>query len=136
MEISINYIAVLVAAIANMTVGMFWYGPLFGKKWMALMRFTPESIKSMKLSPTHAMAGGFVGSLITAYVLAHFVLIWGVVDAMGALTLAFWIWLGFVATTQIGGFLWEGKSFSLFLFNTAASLASLVAMALTIVTIS
>ncbi|HLD39833.1 MAG TPA: DUF1761 family protein, partial [Candidatus Nanoarchaeia archaeon] len=32
-----NYLAVLVAAIAAYVVGFLWYGPVFGKKWMALM---------------------------------------------------------------------------------------------------
>ena len=31
----VNLIAVLVAGIVPMIVGMLWYGPLFGKRWRA-----------------------------------------------------------------------------------------------------
>jgi hypothetical protein len=46
-EITINYAAVLLAAVANMVVGMLWYGPLFGKQWQALMGFNADSMKSI-----------------------------------------------------------------------------------------
>ena len=31
--VEINYLAVLVAAIASMALGFLWYGPLFGNQW-------------------------------------------------------------------------------------------------------
>ncbi len=34
MMFQINLLAVVVCAIASMVLGMLWYGPLFGKKWM------------------------------------------------------------------------------------------------------
>jgi hypothetical protein len=39
--ITINYLAVIAAAIAAVGVGVLWYGPLFGKEWMKLMGYTP-----------------------------------------------------------------------------------------------
>ena len=53
------------------------------------------------------------------------VLTGGTLEAM----LAFWPWLGYIATTQAGSFLWEGKSFKLFAFNAAESLVAMFAMA-------
>ena len=32
---SVNYLAVLVAAALEIGLGALWYGPLFGKPWMA-----------------------------------------------------------------------------------------------------
>lgn len=127
-EIAVNYWAVLVAAIANMAIGMLWYGPLFGKQWMAMTGITKESMKAMPMKPWQAMVGGLVTSLIIAYVLVFFTLTW-VGSLSEALMSAFWIWLGFVATTQISGFLWEGKSFKLFVLNTAYSLVAYGVMA-------
>lgn len=126
----INYWAVLAAAVAHVAIGMLWYGPVFGKQWMGLMGFTPESMKSMKLTVNQAIAGGFITALVMAYVLAWFVLLLNPQGASGALTLAFWIWLGFFATVQAGSFLWEGKSANLFFLNTAHSLISLGVMTL------
>lgn len=133
MNIAINYWAVLVAALANMVVGSLWYGPLFGKLWMKLAGLTKESIKSMGLTMAQAMTGGLATSLLMAYVLAHFAGRWAAMGAAGAWQLAFWIWLGFVATTQAGSFLWEAKPFKLFILNAANSLVSLFAMALILV---
>ena len=37
MEISINFLAVGIAVVANFFLGALWYGPLFGKAWAAEM---------------------------------------------------------------------------------------------------
>lgn len=123
-EVTINYWALIVAALANMIVGMLWYGPLFGKKWMQLVGITADGMKSMAMKPWQAMIGGLINSLIIAYVLLFFTVTWVTPDIGGALFGAFWIWLGFVATTQIGSFLWEGKPITLFLINTSYSLVA------------
>jgi hypothetical protein len=59
MEIHVNYLAVLVAALANYVIGMVWYGALFGRAWKTLagvsdMKFAPSGVviyekKSWKL---------------------------------------------------------------------------------------
>ena len=123
------------AAIANMIVGMLWYGPVFGKTWRKLMGFSETDMKKMPLTAGQAIAGGTITALLMSYILAHEAFVWG--SFMGesgtvffAFMLAFWPWLGFVATTQAGSFLWEGKSFKLFAFNAAASMVSMFAMAL------
>jgi len=133
MEISINWVAVLVAALVNFVVGWIWYGPLFGNVWKGLMGFTDESMKSMKLSAMQAMVGGFITSLVMAYVLSHFVVIFGAIGIAGAFELAFWVWLGFVATTSISAFLWEGKPFKLFVLNAGEQLVALFLMSLVLV---
>lgn len=131
MEIAVNYWAVLVAAAANMVIGMLWYGPLFGKYWMRLMGFNEESMKSMGLTPTQAMAGGVVISLIIAYMLAHFI---GIVTQLGfnGYFLGFWVWLGFAMTTAIQGFLWEGKKFMVFVLGASYMLVAYSVMSATI----
>lgn len=128
MEVVINYWAVLGAAIANMIVGSLWYGPLFGKAWRKMMGFSPDSMKSMTLTAPQAMVGGFITALLMGYVLAHFVSLIGIIDTTGALQLAFWSWLGLVATTQVGSVLWEGKPWKLFFLNASQSLISIVVM--------
>ena len=133
MEISINWVAVLVAALVNFVVGWIWYGPLYGNVWKGLMGFTDESMKSMKLSAMQAMVGGFITSLVMAYVLSHFVVIFGAIGIAGAFELAFWVWLGFVATTSISAFLWEGKPFKLFVLNAGEQLVALFLMSLVLV---
>ncbi|MBI4121014.1 MAG: DUF1761 domain-containing protein [Parcubacteria group bacterium] len=135
-EISINFIAVIVAAAVNIVIGMLWYGPLFGKQWKKLMGFSDTDMKGMKMTPMTAIFGGAVTALIMAFVLAHDAYVWGlffgasVGSVAFALQLAFWIWLGYIATTQASAFLWEGKSWKLFCLNASCSLVSLTAMSL------
>ena len=135
MDITLHYLAVLVAAIASMVVGFLWYGPLFGKKWMGMMGMTEADINAAKqnkggMGKSYVIA--FIGSLVTAYVLAHIITMArmaGVSSGVsGGITSAFWVWLGFFATTALGGVLWERKSWSLYFLNTIHQLVMLLAM--------
>lgn len=130
MIVPVNYIAVLGAAVAAYVVGALWYGPVFGRAWMKLSGITRESMKDMPLTPAVAMTLGFITTLLTSYVMAVFVTLLGPINAQAALTLSFWIWIGFVMTTLAGGPLWEGKSFKLFAFNSAHSLVALSVLSL------
>ena len=123
---AMNYLAVLASAIASFVIGMIWYGPLFGKRWMKLSGVTPQKMKGK--SPVQSMLMGFVASLVTAYVLATFVGYMMSDTFMLGAQLAFWLWLGLVAPVQLGSFLWEGKPFSLFVLNTAYNLVTLIVM--------
>ncbi|MDQ7020805.1 MAG: DUF1761 domain-containing protein [Candidatus Dojkabacteria bacterium] len=38
----ISVIGIVIAAIANIFLGMIWYGPLFGKEWMRLVGIKKE----------------------------------------------------------------------------------------------
>jgi hypothetical protein len=124
-----SYLGILVAALAYMVIGMLWYGPLFGKLWMKLAGIDKKSMKKMPLSAGQAMFFGLLTALVMSWVLDKFVMIMGVVDLSTAFTAAFWIWLGFFATTQMGSFLWEGKPFKLYVLNTTHSLVGLIVMA-------
>lgn len=127
--VSINYWAVLVAAIASMVVGFLWYGPLFGRLWVQLSGMTDKKLKEAKkkgMGKTYAIA--FVSTLVMSYVLAHFVDYLEATNISGAVQLAFWLWLGFFATVQLGNILWEGKPLKLYLINVAHYLVALVVM--------
>jgi hypothetical protein len=130
MDIAVNYLAVVVAAIVAYGVGAVWHSPMgFGKMWMGLMGITPESMRTMPLTATQAMIIGFFVMLLQAFVLAHFVVLVGATTLSLALQLGFWVWLGFLAPTLANGWLWEGKSLKLFGFNAAYALVSILVMA-------
>ena len=125
-EVILNWWAILVATIASFILGALWYGPVFGKYWMKLMNFDKNSTKKMKLTGTQAMGIGFVITIISVYILAHFVDYLEVTSIAGAAQLAFWLWLGIQVPVIIGSFLWEGRSFKLFLFNGAYRLIDII----------
>lgn len=129
----INYVAILVAAVANMAIGMFWYSPAgFGKQWMALtgmkMPQTPKEAALFKQKATTAMVGSFVASLIMAYVLAHFVSYLGLDGLYEGLQLGFWIWLGFVGSVTLSDHLYSDSPMPLYYLNTGYRLASFLCM--------
>lgn len=125
----VNFLAVLLAAIASMVLGSLWYGPVFGKQWMMMAGISEEKMKAGgKNAMIAAMVTGFITSLVTAYVFATFLRYVGEMTVQSGLTLGFWVWLGFFATTQLGVVIWEMKSVKLYVLNTAYSLANLLIM--------
>jgi uncharacterized membrane protein len=130
MDIAINYWAVIVCAVANMVIGSLWYGPIFGRPWRKLMGITDESMKEGGKGMGARYAALAVASLVMAFILALFVQMALVVDVMGALQLAFWLWLGFIATVMLGTVLWEQKPVRLYILNIAYYLVTLSVQAL------
>lgn len=129
----INYVAVLVAAVAGMVFGFLWYGPFFGKTWMAIMGFSKESMEQAKakgMGKTYALMT--LGTLVMAYVLAHALVFAStylqVTGVSAGLTAGFWNWLGFVAPVHMGEQLWGGKPWKLFVINAGYHLVALLLM--------
>ncbi|MDO8537835.1 MAG: DUF1761 domain-containing protein [archaeon] len=133
--VTINFIAALIAAIASMIVGYIWYGPLFGKTWMALSGMDSKKMEQAKKGMMKGYLISFIGAFIMACVLAYVLAYSSSVGIADAIQGAFWMWLGFIATVQIGMVLWDNKPMKLFLIHTSHQLVSVIVMAIIIVTI-
>lgn len=121
----INYPAVIVAAVIHFILGGLWYGPLFGKKFLEIIQWTPaqqEEIVARTHWTTYLIA--FISSLILCYILAHFIQYTGATGVAGGMQTAFWLWLGFVATTQIATVLFEQRKLGLYLLNIGYQLVA------------
>jgi hypothetical protein len=121
MAFDVNYLAVLVAAIASMAFGFFWYSPAgFGKQWIKLSGMTKKQLDSAKKKGMgKSMTLGFIAQLVMAYVLAVFLGYTNSTTWMAGIVVAFWLWLGFIATVSLGSVLWDNKPFTLYLLNVA-----------------
>jgi hypothetical protein len=93
---ALNWLAVLTATVAGFVLGGLWYGPLFGKAWMAALGKTPDDIKP---SPAPFIVS-FCTALITAIVMALMINALGITSAAGGLHLGLAIGLGFIATAM------------------------------------
>jgi hypothetical protein len=122
----VNWVAVVVAAIAQMVLGFIWYGPLFGKTWMSMMGINPQTVRREGMGKTYAWQA--VGSLVTAAVLGRLVATMGASTAGAGIVAGFWVWLGFVATVTLSSVLYERRSFNLYALNNAYQLVSLAVM--------
>ena len=115
---AVNWLAVLVASVINMALGMLWYGPLFGKQWIAMMGFTKQKMDAAKKKGmAEQMVFAFISALVMNYVLAIFVGAVQATTAWSGALLGFWVWLGFVATVMLGSVLWEGRHMKLYAIN-------------------
>ena len=134
MEVQVNLLAVVLAMVASMVVGMVWYAkPVFGTRWMKL---TNMNDKKAKEGSTKAIGLTIVVSLVTAYVLAHATYLSNSFFAnsflQDALTTAFWMWLGFVAARIITHDAFEQRPTELTVMNVVHEFVTLMAMGLVI----
>src|SRR5438045_260568 len=98
----INYLAVVVAAVAALVVGAVWYSPLlFGKAYMKLRGMNADATTNRR-PPAGELIAEFVRYLVIAFVLALFVVRLGVVGLTSALELGLWLWFGFQAMLLLG----------------------------------
>lgn len=128
-EVMINYWAVLVAGLASMVIGSVWYSPvLFANKWMQLLGWNAQQVKEAGKGAGQALFGMFVGCLLSAFVMAHFIDFTLSDTALEGAVTAFWIWLGFIVTTFVSMPLFERKPWALFFINVGYYLVSFVVM--------
>jgi len=66
---AVNSIAVLLAALSGFLLGGLWYGPLFGKAWMAENGYTIESL-AKDFNPVKAYGATFVFAFIASWTFA------------------------------------------------------------------
>ena len=127
--VSINNLAVLVAAIAGMVIGSLWYSPLlFGNMWIKLLGWKESEIKSKSKGVAGSMGVMFIGTLVSAYVFAHLVEYLSLHTAWEGIQTAFWLWVGFVVPVCISAVLFEGKPWKLFFINVFYYLVSFATM--------
>ena len=119
-----NHWAVLVSALILWFLGAVWYSPvLFAKPWMAALHIEPDHPKK---GLALGMAASFLGDLLVAFVLLHFILWSGASNfAMGAF-IGFLCWLGFFAATQLPQGIYESRPFRLFAINASNWLLGLL----------
>ncbi len=126
MEVHINFLAVLVAAIASYVIATVWYAVVFAKVWKKL-----TGITDMKPSPMNIVLS-FIGSLVVSFVLFHLITFsnyyLGTSGIAGGLMGGFHGWLGFVAPVTLTTKLYEKKPWGLLLLDNGFWLISLLVM--------
>jgi len=116
---SVNWLAIIIAAVVSFIFGWLWFGPLFGKAWLKGCGMSAKEAKKMhKEGMAGKMIWYFVGTIITTYVVANLIGWIGVGTFGEAIHLALWLGIGFfAATTMLGDKLWKGRPWSFFFIN-------------------
>lgn len=133
MDVKINYVAVAIAAAVMFFIGFLWYSVLFQAQWMAYTGVTmDQQMTGAEMGLT--FGGSFVAYLIVFYVQSHVHHAFQVNDVKGAVTAAFWNWLGFIATAMFVTNAYQMKSFGLTLVDSSYWLVSMIAGGIVLVT--
>lgn len=125
--IHVSWLAVVVAVVASFFFGWLWHGPLFGRKWAALMKLPPD-VKPDRKVMVRGMALMVIGTFLTAYTLVFISDVWrpsvwgGGPDSPGyvyGFLAGLWVWIGFYLPMLLGAVAWERRSWPLFGLNAA-----------------
>jgi hypothetical protein len=123
---SINYFAVIVAALSAFIIGGLWYSVLFGKVWMKENGFDDETLRNGNMGKI--FGGAFILSLIISFTLVLF--LGPERDAMIGITAGFMAGLFWVATALGITYLFERKSLKLFFINAGYHVVTFTIMGL------
>ena len=128
-QIDVNWLAIIVAAIAAFAIGALWYSPaLFGRQWMAAHGHTPEKLAAMQSSMGKTYAYSFMTYVIMAMVIALLVGLTGAGSAAQGIVLAVLAWLGFGFTIGLNTNLYSDKPAAAFMIDAGYQLIHVIIM--------
>lgn len=105
---SVNYLAVLVASVAEFVIGAIWYMPIFGSAWRDIHGFGKLSKKEQETAQKEMLpllVVQFIITLLTTVVLAKFITM---LPSYSVYKLAVMAWAGFVVPTQVAAVIFGG----------------------------
>lgn len=121
----INYFAVVVSAVISFVIGGVWYSPImFANAWMKENGFNEEELKNANMGKI--FGGSFVLALIISFNLAAFIGPQG--DFVFGLFAGFAAGFGWVAMSIGTIYLFERRSFKLFLINAGYQIVTYTIM--------
>lgn len=93
---ALNWWAILLATAAAFALGAVWYGPMFGKAWVAALGKSEDEIKP---SPTPFIVSA-VAALLTCIALAAVMQGLGMSGSLAGVALGLLLGIGFIATSM------------------------------------
>ena len=122
MDLDINWLGVLLAALATFAVGGLWYSVLFAKAWQREAGVTDEQLKN---GTVRVFVGSFLLALVMAVVLAAFI---GDAGAGFGTLAGLAAGVAWVAAALGINYLFERRSLTLFAINASYSVVAFTAM--------
>lgn len=113
--VHIHWLAIFGTTVVAMLIGSLWYGPLFGKKWMRLVKLTKEDIGKNWRKPIATVA---IMAFVQAIIIRHFVVYVAYFYpqmsdlSIGILT-GFWLFAGVAAPLVLSGNMFARRKASL-----------------------
>ena len=121
----VNWLAVVLGALAFFAVGAVWYGALFGKAWQREVGLSDEQLRASNMPLLFAAC--FVLELVVAWMLAH--LIARTSPAPHVIMMFAFGFGAFLMTPAVGiNYLYQRKSLKLFAIDAGHFIVGMVAM--------
>lgn len=95
-EVHVNWLAIVGATVVAMIIGSLWYGPLFGKQWMKLVKLSKKDVAKEWKKPMAVMvAMAFLQALIVKHFIVFVAYFYADMSqlSLGILT-GFWLFAG------------------------------------------
>jgi|CXWL01.1.fsa_nt_gi hypothetical protein len=128
-SVQLNYLAVLMAAVAAFVIGGLWYSPLlFAKAWVKAHAYSPEQVAAMQAAAPKAYSVTLVCQLAIAAAMGVIVYYMRLVRAEQGVQLGLLAWGGFAAPLGLVGHVYSGKRLAAWLIDAGYQLTYLVAM--------
>jgi len=119
----VNWLAIIIAAVANMVIGFLWYGTwAFGKSWIKLSGRTMG--EGMQPGPLYALTA--VAAVVQAITIAWFVGQTGANSGAAGAIVGLYIGMGIVAAAMFAEVLFAGRHPRLFAIIAGYSVLALV----------
>jgi hypothetical protein len=123
--LGINFLAVVVAAVAAFVVSSVWY-IVFSKE---LAKVSAAFAEALQKPQPWKMLVVIVQSLVLALVLAYFIGLIGDVGWMGAVRVGVLLWIGLSAMQWVGSIMWEKVPLKMAAIHAGDWLVKLVVIA-------
>lgn len=134
MEVQVNWLGIVLAALSTMLVGGIWYAKaVFGKQWMKMVGLSDKDVET---GAAKALGLTLIISFISAYVLAHVAYLshafFDTSFLQDSLMTAFWLWLGLTAGRMVTHDLFERRPTKLTIMNIGNEFVTIMVMGLVI----
>jgi hypothetical protein len=131
--LSINLVAVLLAAVVSFILGFLFHGPLLGGLWMKLADIHPtgnEKLSDMVPQMLYNVISNFFTALGLSvfYALASASPLLEGMGIMGGVVCGLIVWAGFLVTSSSIEVIWMGRKSSLWLFECGCSFVTMSVM--------
>lgn len=127
--LQINFLAVVVAAVATFALGALWYSPvLLGKHWVVAHGYTSERIEQMRRGAGRAYAISALCFLAMAAAVAVIVSYLDLHRPLQGLKLGLLLWAGFAFPLGLTANAYSDRRLSAFLIDAGYQLVYLLIM--------
>ena len=120
MEVTLNWVMILVMTVVTFALGALWHGPLFGKLWMKIhhgeKKMTDSEMKKSMEGMWKIMLAEFIATFFMVITLDFLIKI---LPTFTSIHIAFLVWIGFVLPTIISTVLW-GNDLKKWMFSKVA----------------